>query len=692
MVSPRPPSLPARIQILKLMHDTGLINAPSEFQRRFYEKGSEPPLKGLDLVSKSLAGKWARRSSLQKKWQGKVEAALLVTAELAEMADRAFNEHVAHRCELTKVEGVVHSNPSVEDLAMVCEVARRSIGLTPYPVQMVAALALCQGYLTEIDTGEGKTLSLAMAASLAAMGGGHCHIVTANDYLAARDAQTMIPVYQRLGITVGVVVSETEPPQRRDAYLKRVVYTTAKEVAADYLRDRIFLGTNDCSGARYTAKRITGARHNYAGMTQRGLFRAFIDEADNGLIDEATTPLIISRQQDVEDLEAACRGAWSVAQDLVEGVDYRVWRKEHRLELIEQGLDAAFERGGFPDSPLWACPSRRRQLVKLGLEAREFFQLGTHYIVERKYCGTSTSPIVIVDESTGRPMPNRSWKLGLHQMVEAKEDLPLSPPTETIAQISFQSYFCKYAHLAGATGTAREIGAEVWQIYDLATIRIPRNKPKQVEHDGTFFFRTLGDKEDAILAEIQSRKSTGQPVLVGTRSVTASERLARRLAGLGFTCDVLNASRLAAEADIVAMAGQRGQITIATNMAGRGTDIKLGAGVEALGGLHVIATEPHSSRRIERQLFGRAARQGARGSVSGYYSFEDEFWESHMPARVVTWLGQLCDIRSLRPVTTLINRLFLYLAQKRAERVARYMRKQVAENEQTLRASLGFSK
>ena len=674
------------------MNDTGLINAPSEFQRRFYEKGSELPLKGLDLWSKSLAGKWARRSSRLKRWQGTVDAALIATAELVELTDRQFNERVAHRCEVTQVEGVLHLNPSVEDLALVCEVARRSIGLTPYPVQMLAALALCQGYLTEIDTGEGKTLSLAMAASLAAMGGGHCHIVTANDYLAARDAQTMMPVYKRLGVSVGVVVSDKEPAERRSAYHERVVYTTAKEVAADYLRDRIYLGTNDCSGARYTAKRISGARHNYAGMTQRGLFRAFIDEADNGLIDEATTPLIISRQQDVADLEAACRGAWLVAQSLVEGVDYQVWRKEHRLELIEEGLDAAFERGGFPDSPLWGCPSRRRQLVRLGLEAREFFQLGTHYIIEEKYCGSSTSPIVIVDESTGRPMPNRSWKLGLHQMVEAKEGLPLSPPTETIAQISFQSFFCKYGHLAGATGTARELAGEVWQTYELATIRIPRNKSKRVEHEGTFFFRTLGDKEDAILAEIQGRKGVGQPVLVGTRSVTASERLARRLAGLGFTCDVLNATRLAEEADIVEMAGQRGHVTIATNMAGRGTDIKLGAGVEALGGLHVISTEPHSSRRIERQLFGRAARQGAVGSVSAYYCFEDEFWKAHMPARLVDWLGGLSDVRSLRPVTSRLNMLCLLLAQKRAERIARYMRKQVAENEQNLRASLGFSR
>ncbi|EDY82842.1 SecA DEAD-like domain protein [Verrucomicrobiia bacterium DG1235] len=668
------------------------LQAPSEFQYRFFEKASQAPVKGMDVWAKGLAGRWSRRASVQRKWREKVDASLALIPELMEMSDDTFDSHLTRCRREARLAGPLCLDPAIEHLALVCEVSRRSIGLTPYPVQMIAALALCQGLLAEIDTGEGKTLSLAMAASLSSMGGGFCHIVTANDYLAERDAKTMAPLYKRIGIDVGFVVSKTEPQERAGAYAKQVVYTTAKEVAADYLRDRIYLGESTCSGPRYSARRLSGVGKGYVGMVQRGLFRAFIDEADNGLIDEATTPLIISRQQNMVDLEAACRAAWSVAEKLEEGRDYRVWQQQRRLEQLPPGRQLARESGEYPEAPLWDCPTRRSQLVQLGLEAREFFKQGTHYIIEKKYLGTSTSPIVIVDESTGRPMPNRSWKLGMHQMVEAKEDLPMTPPTQTIAQISFQSFFRRYGHLAGATGTAREIGSEVWQTYDLATVRISRNKPKRVLNEPARFFRSCDEKEDAIIDEIRARQSTGQPVLVGTQSVTASERLARRLMANGVLCEVLNATRIEDEAKIIAQAGKRGNVTIATNMAGRGTDIKLRAGVEALGGLHVIATEPSSSRRIERQLFGRAARQGARGSTSAYYSLEDDLLTKNLPDWVLRVLSGLSRYEAVGRLFTFCSFLALSAAQSRSEKLAKAARKAVAKNADQLRLSLGFSK
>ncbi len=674
------------------MNDPMNLHAPSEFQYRFYEKAVPTPVGGLDVWAKGLAGRWSRRASIQKRWHVKVDEALLLVADLKELSDETLVEKLAECRGAAQLEGPLCVDPSVESLALVCEVSRRSIGLTPYPVQMMAALALCQGYLAEIDTGEGKTLSLAMAASLACLGGGYCHIVTANDYLAERDAKTMARLYEQMGVDVGVVIGATEQFDRTQAYGNLVVYTTAKEVAADYLRDRIYLGESNCSGRRYSAKRLSGATKNYAGMVQRGLFRAFIDEADNGLIDEATTPLIISRQQDMADLEAACRAAWAVAAEMVERRDFRVWPQQRRLELTPEGRLSARERGDYPAVPLWDCPTRRSQLVQLGLESREFFQKGTHYIIEKKYLGTSTSPVVIVDESTGRPMPNRSWKLGMHQMVEAKEDLPMTPPTQTIAQISFQSFFRRYGHLAGATGTAREIGAEVWQTYDLATVRIPRNKPKRVKNEGVHFFRECGEKEDAIIVEIKERQSSGQPVLVGTQSVTASERLAKRLSFSGVLCEVLNATRIEDEAKIIEQAGRQGNVTIATNMAGRGTDIKLRAGVEALGGLHVIATEPSSSRRVQRQLFGRAARQGARGSTSAYYSFEDDLLEKQLPKVVLRTLSAVSRYRILSGFSKLGGLFALSLAQRRSEKLAKLARKAVMKNENDLRSSLGFSR
>ena len=674
------------------MQQSATTSVPSEFQRRFYEKPAEEPVKGLDQIAKRLLGCWARRPNVRKQWQQKVLAALNLAPDLQKVSDASLNSQILKRIELAKLRGPMCLEPAVEDLAWVCELARRKLGLRPYPVQMQAALALCQGYLAEIDTGEGKTLSLAIAASLSTLGGGRCHIITANDYLAERDANTMAPLYESLGLGVGFVVGKTEPVARQSAYRKPVVYTTAKEVAADYLRDRLVLGENECSGPRYLARRLAGLAERSRAMVQRGLFRAFVDEADNGLIDEATTPLIISQQQNVVDLEAACRAAWFVAQQLVEGVDYRVWRSERRLEFLPRGRDSARELGEYPESPLWVCPTRRSQLVLLGLEAREFFKLGAHYIIEEKFVGTSTSPIVIVDESTGRPMPNRSWKLGMHQMVEAKEGLAMTPPTQTIAQVSFQTFFRKYGQLAGATGTAREIAAEVWQTYDLATIRIPRNKPKQVKNRGVHFFSSQEDKENAVLDAIRAAQASGQPVLVGTQSVTASERMASRLQWSGILCEVLNATRLEEEAKIVAMAGQRGNVTISTNMAGRGTDIKLAAGVEELGGLCVIATEPLSSRRVERQLFGRAARQGAKGTIAAYYSWEDDLFTRYMPSA----MRRLCIIvnkwRVLNYVTVIFNRMILSLVQQRAEKMAKISRKQLSENEYRQRSALGFSK
>lgn len=664
------------------------LQAPSDFQSRFYEREVLPPLKGMDVWAKGLVGRWSRRSSVRKRWQEKVDTALGLLADLREESDAALDSSLKRCCVEARLKGPLCLKPSAESLALVCEASRRSLGLTPYPVQMMAALALCEGYLAEIDTGEGKTLSLALAASLACMGGGYCHIVTANDYLAARDAKNMRALYQRIGLEFGSVTSGSEPVERSDAYAKQVVYTTAKEVAADYLRDRIFLGDSTCSGRRYSAKRLSGRSRGYAGMAQRGLFRAFIDEADNGLIDEATTPLIISRQQEMDDLEVACRAAWFVAAEMEEGRDFRVWASQRRVEFTPYGRQLARASGLYPEAALWQCPTRRSQLVQLGLEAREFFLKGTHYVIERKYIGTSTSPVVIVDEGTGRPMPNRSWKLGMHQMVEAKEDLPMTPPTQTVAQISFQTFFRRYGHLAGATGTAREIAGEVWQTYELATVRIPRNKPKRVTDGGVRFFRSIEEKEEAIVAEIRSRQATGQPVLVGTQSVTASERLAKRLMGNGVRCEVLNAVRIEDEAKIVERAGQHGNVTIATNMAGRGTDIKLKAGVEAIGGLHVIATEPASSRRVHRQLLGRAARQGARGSTSAFYSLEDELLTKHVPRLALKGLAAVSTIGML----TGLAQLALLFAQRRSEKLAKIARQAVMKNENELRSSLGFSR
>jgi preprotein translocase subunit SecA len=655
------------------------ITGPSRFQNSFFQQKAGPELSGLDLWMKRLVGKWKRRSSILKPWIKTVEIAEVERKRLEDLTDKEINRFVREfRLDVT---GDIAPDPKV--LALICEVSRRELGLTPYRVQMLSALALINGYLAEIDTGEGKTLSIALAAAFEAWKGEPIHIITANDYLAKRDALTMKKFFARLGISVASVVGKTEPAHRREGYKVDVTYTTAKEVAADFLRDRLQLGEWERSGARQHVRRFVKAPGSGVQLTQRGLFRALVDEADNGLIDEAVTPLLISQKVESEELREACLGAWGVAEFLRLNVDYKIHRGRREVNLTDAGEDKIDEASGFPDTPLWRCPDRRREMILLALEAQEFFTLGSHYIIE-------DGKIVIIDESTGRPMPDRSWKLGLHQIVEAKEGLDITAPSSTIAQISFQRFFQKYRKLSGATGTAREIADEVWTIYGVSTIRIPRNQPNISRYQSPKFYLSEADREHAVSEEILRCHKNSQPVLVGTRTVTSSEQLGRKLGLKNIDHVILNATQLPREAGIVADAGLKGRVTIATNMAGRGTDIGLGKGVKELGGLHVIATEPHEARRVDRQLFGRSGRQGDPGSVSRYYAFDDVLFHTFLPSFLHRFFSRFAhSLTGEMPVPLLCRGLLRYV-QMRAEKLAVYRRKQVSENDRRQRASLGF--
>ncbi len=657
------------------------LTAPSRFQDSFFQEKPVPDLSGLDLWTKRFAGKWKRRKSLLKPWMTVVKAAEIERQPLGDLSDKEINRLIAE----SRLEVTGNDSPHPKVLALICEVARRELGLTPYCVQMLSALALINGYLAEIDTGEGKTLSIALAAAFEAWKGEPVHVITANDYLAKRDALTMKKLYARLGISVASVIGKTEPADRREGYQADVTYTTAKEVAADFLRDRLQLGEWERSGARQHVRRFVKAPGSGVRLTQRGLFRALIDEADNCLIDEAVTPLLISQKVVSEELRLACLGAWKIAEFLRPDIDYNVHRGRREVKLTHAGEDKVAEGDEFPDVPLWRCPDRRRQMILLALEAEEFFTLGTHYIIEE-------GKIVIIDESTGRPMPDRSWKLGLHQIVEAKEGVEITDPSTTIAQISFQRFFQKYRKLSGATGTAREIADEVWTIYGIATIRIPRNLPNISRRQSPKFYLSESDREHAVVQEILRCHQVSQPVLVGTRTVTSSEQLGRKLGLKSVDHVILNATRLPQEAGIVADAGLKSRVTIATNMAGRGTDIELGDGVKELGGLHVIATEPHEARRVDRQLFGRSGRQGDPGSVSRHYAFDDVLFHTFLPGWVYRLVSKTAHPQTGRMRSPLICRGLLRYVQMRAEKLAAYRRKQVSENDRQQRASLGFTR
>ncbi|BCR04251.1 hypothetical protein DESUT3_13200 [Desulfuromonas versatilis] len=569
-----------------------------------------------------------------------------------------------------------------EALALLAESAERTLGMRPYPVQVLGALAIHHGCLAEMATGEGKTLTACFPAILAAWSGRPCHVVTANDYLASRDAGIMAPLYRFAGLSAGWVGGEMEPAERRSNYARGVVYTTSKELLADFLRDRLQPGL--CSdAARRQLRRLLDPRavQNDARV-MRGLDTAIIDEADSVLIDEAVTPLIISATQENRALTETSLLAQRIADSLVPGEHYRSEERYHEIRLTEAGrarLGAAAEE--LPG--LWRGEARREELVLTALSAREFYRRGKQYVVEE-------GKVVIVDEFTGRLMPQRTWRQGLHQAIEAREGLALSDPSETLARLSFQRFFRFFRHLGGMTGTAREAAGEFWHIYNLPVLAVPTHKPCIREILPSRVYADRQSKWRAIADEVLECHRAGRPVLVGTRSIAASEELAAMLSGQGVPCQLLNAVRHREEAQIIAGAGQRGAVTIATNMAGRGTDIHLGRGVAELGGLHVIVSERHEAGRIDRQLIGRCSRQGEPGSARSYISMDDELLRRFAPRPARRLLARA--LAENRPGAAALVEKTLALAQQAAQRLAFRQRETVLQTDDWLSDALSFAR
>ena len=558
-------------------------------------------------------------------------------------------------------------------LALARELAFRRVAMRPFEVQLGGALALLDGCVAELATGEGKTLVAALAAAVQAWRGQGCHVVTANDYLAQRDAAWMRPLYESLGLKVGAITQDTPADERAAAYDADVTYTTSKEVAADFLRDRLALSPH-ANLTESLARRL--AAPDDAGATPlllRGLPFAIVDEADSVLIDDAVTPLILNGPASNPVQAEAYAQAVDIADRLDPRADYRVDRRHRDADLTDAGRDhvAALTRDLHG---LWQAPRRREELIVQAIAARELFMRDEHYIV-------LDGRVVVIDESTGRTLPDRTWRAGLHQAIEARECLEIQPMRETIARISFQRFFNMYERLAGMTGTAREAGAEFWTTYRMPIVVFPTNKPARRRVLAPIIARTARDKWRRVVEEIRREHERGRPVLVGTPTIGESEHLSELLEEVNLPHGVLNARRNAEEAEIIAQAGRPARITVATNMAGRGTDIVLAPGVAELGGLHVVATSFHDSARVDRQLLGRAARQGDPGSGRIIASLEDA-----LLAREAPRLRRLADLLPGSLLATLFR-----AAQNRARAHARLRRRLVTDADERLAESLAFA-
>jgi preprotein translocase subunit SecA len=626
-----------------------------------------PNLHGLDLTCHGVVG-WFKNKR-------RVLASLLAQARRIETHEKEIHELSAHRfheevclhrdaARLGRLEGQTLDRA----MAVAREAAVRALGLRPFMVQIAGALGMNRGLIIEMATGEGKTLTASLAASLWGWAGRPVHVITVNDYLVQRDAEEMRPVYELLGLKVGHVVHESTPADRHEHYRRNVVYVTSKELVADFLRDQIALGD-----LRNSTQTIVGMLSNpmkQERLLVPGLWRVLVDEADSLLIDEAVTPLIISNSPEAEGNANLYERADALAAQLQVKSDFTIDWTVRNAELTPRG-SARLDELARDDSGFWQGQRRREELVTQALTARHCFVRDEQYLV------ASDGKVQIIDEFTGRIMADRSWRHGLHQAIEVKEGAPVTADKENLARLSFQRFFRQYPFMAGMTGTAWESRGELWQIYHRPIVRIPTNKPCIREHMQLRMFDTMDQKWEAVVARVCEINQTGAPVLVGTRSVLASEEVSRRLAALGRAHRVLNATQTAQEAHIVAEAGTNGKITVATNMAGRGTDIKLARGVAEAGGLHVIATEPHGSGRVDRQLFGRAARQGDPGSAQLFACAQDDLFTRH-----ASWLRHRW--RSIGALN------LIKYAQARAERLARFNRKQVLRNDDWMDQSLPF--
>ena len=638
------------------------------------------PLAGLDGFVDGLIGKFKRSGRILESLKRDAQAIVAQEKEWADLPDAALQRRLLElRAQFRR--GGNHPDNVIAALAAIREASDRKLGLRPFPVQLMGALALHRGYLLEMATGEGKTLTAGLAAILAGWTKRPCHVVTVNDYLVQRDAEWLESLYHFCGVRVGFVVFWMGQPERAKNYGCDATYVTSKELLADFLRDRLQLGRLQNPTRRLIRRMLVPQSEVQDGLVLRGLHTAIVDEADSVLIDEAVTPLIIAASRENASLKEAARIAQEMIQVLKPEGDYHANPRYKEIELTKTGLKKLVEQASHLPG-FWKGHDRRVELVVQALVAREFFHRDQQYIIE-------DNKLVIVDEFTGRPMPQRSWRGGMHQAVEAKEGLPISDPTETIARLSFQRFFRCFHRLSGMTGTAREAAGELWQVYGLLTVSIPPNKPCIRQQWPDRFFADEKSKWQAITAEIKRLHATGRPLLVGTRSVLASERLWQWLAERDLEAKILNATRLREEAEIIALAGERGRIVIATNMAGRGTDIKLGQGVTALGGLHVIGSERHESGRVDRQLFGRAARQGDPGSAQAFVSAEDELLRKFLPgpaqkALIETWQRNL-------PGRNRIAEIAVKSAQNKAQSLAFKQRRDVLRSDVWLDDALSFT-
>lgn len=563
--------------------------------------------------------------------------------------------------------------------ALVALALESTQGMAPYPQQLMAARILLDNRLAEMATGEGKTVAIALAAAVAALGGTPVHVITANDYLALRDAQAMAPLYRALGLTVGAVTQPMAMAQRRRAWGCHIAYCTAKELVFDYLRDGLGRPAG-LSTLEHRARRLAAQAREEAGapMLLRGLCMAIVDEADTVLIDEASVPLVLSQPGAAVLEQGFLKEAARLAAALEQGVDFELLPASRQARLTDAGR-ARLQAWAPSRLAVHNDPRHREETLGLALTAQHLLQRDRDYVL-RDGC------VTLVDETTGRAAPGRAWSRGLHQLVEIKEGCAFTARNETVSQITYQRFFPRYLRLCGMSGTVGDAATEMAVVYGLATVRVPPRLPVRRETLPLLLYPDNDALWQAVAERARALQAQGRPVLIGTASVAQSQQLSAVLQAAGLAHAVLNARQDSAEGEVVAAAGQGGRITVATSMAGRGTDIALGEGVAQRGGLHVILCQHNASARIDRQFLGRAARQGQPGSVQTLLSLAFPLFDRWLPG---VWLRAV-RARGAGPVKGPTAWLTAHLPQWLASYTARRQRQTLRSADEETERELTF--
>jgi preprotein translocase subunit SecA len=601
-------------------------------------------------------------------------AALEPFADAAAAAPALTSEQLSTRLSALRAQPA-GSDDWLLEAVVIAAGALAERGHAPHRQQLLAARVLLDDRLAEMATGEGKTAAIAIAAAVGALARTPVHVVTANDYLAQRDADLLRPFYARLGLRVDCVTQPMEAARRREAYAADVTYCTAKELAFDYLRDGATRAA-DLSPLEQRAQRLAAPRSRPATVL-RGLCMAILDEADTVLIDEARVPLVLAQAEGSAAEAGFHRGALEIARRLAEGQDY-VRRSGGRSFALLPAGRARLAAWPVADHPLLGHRAHREAAVELALVALHVLRRDHDYVVR-------DGEVTLVDETTGRAATGRAWSSGLHQLVEWKEGVAPSQRNATVSQITFQRFFPRYHRLAGTSGTLSEATGELRQVYGLDVFVVPRRTPWQVRELPLQLFEDSDALWRAVREEARQVAASGRPVLVGTETVAHSEALSRVLAATGVPHQVLNARQDREESALVAAAGEPGRITVATSMAGRGTDIPLSPEVLKSGGLHVILCQLNASARIDRQFLGRAGRQGQPGSVHRMLSADFPLLQRWWPAWWLAWLARKAPSSAMAKIT-------LSLSQKRESFTLRYHRVKLSRITDSQERELTFSR